>query len=288
MQKKFFILAFLTLAIITLPRPVHALANLPPSILPECDETRYKIQSKGDVGIVGPEGPALGQLNTLVSPEEYGEGKKYTPQEFNLVGYSTNRNCTLNDFLQLFVNLFNWMLYIISILGLAMLFVGGGTLLMSGGSEERVRSGKAIITNTVIGIAIALGSWLIINTVYVTLLPEGSTKNGIAILLDNQPWFRTAGSKGYATCFEPPQSLCKGGAGGEIVKAVQGILYDAGCYNNPGPRAEEVDGSYGPRTLAAWNLYQSVNSTNPTDTISGYEGYTIPCTILDNLPNIIN
>lgn len=221
--------------------------------------------------------------NKSVPPSEYGPGKANSDADWNLVGYTVNSNCTLNDFLQLFVNLFSWGMYMISILGMLMLFVGGGTMLMSGGSEERVRKGKAILTNTIFGIVIALGSWLIINTLYVALLPEGSTKNGVAYILDNQPWFRTSSSKTWGSCSEPPQSPCKGGPGAETVRIVQTKMYNQGCYLNPGTLEQEVDGSFGPKTLAAWKFWQQMNGVTPSETMSGYESLIVPCNIMDFL-----
>lgn len=49
-------------------------------------------------------------------------------------------------------------------IGPIMLVYGGMKLLMSGGSEERIKSGRKTVTDAVIGIAVALGTWLILTT----------------------------------------------------------------------------------------------------------------------------
>lgn len=277
-MRKYILATLLILGACTaFPRPTHALANLP-QIIPDCDQTRYEVQAKdATASAPGVVGPIEQGYKVLIPPEQFGPGKPYTDTEWNLVRYTTSGNCTLNDFMQLFVNLFGWMLYIISILAVVMFFVGGGTLLTSGGSEERVRTGKAILTNTVIGIAIALGSWLIINTVYIALLPENSTRNGVAYLLDNQPWFRTSTSKNTPACSEPPQYPCKGGTGSSTVLRVQDLLYSNRCYADGGTREQEVDGAFGPRTLAAWKMWQQLNGATTSNTLQGYEDFFITC-----------
>ncbi|MEK7570209.1 MAG: hypothetical protein AAB515_02110 [Patescibacteria group bacterium] len=283
MRKSFLVTLLILGACAAFPRPTHALANLPP-IIPDCDQTRYIVQAKDGV-VSSPSGPIPPRFKETISPDVYGEDKPYPDSQWNLVGYTTSGNCTLNDFLQLFINLFGWMLYIISILAVVMFFIGGGTLLTSAGSEERVRTGKAILTNTVIGIAIALGSWLIINTVYIALLPDDNTKNGIAYIIKNQqPWFRTSASKTTAACSEPPQYPCKGGAGAGAVRQAQDLLYTNGCYVSAGTREQEVDGSFGQKTLAAWKLWQQINGRPTTETLTGYEEFAISCsTFFNNL-----
>ena len=50
-------------------------------------------------------------------------------------------------------------------LGVLFVAYGGFVIMTAGGSEEKVKKGKQVITAAVIGIAIAFGSWLIIFTV---------------------------------------------------------------------------------------------------------------------------
>ncbi|KKU75857.1 MAG: hypothetical protein UY02_C0041G0011, partial [Candidatus Giovannonibacteria bacterium GW2011_GWB1_47_6b] len=50
---------------------------------------------------------------------------------------------------------------------------GGFVIMTAGGSEEKVKKGKGIITASVIGLAILFGSWLIV-TVITTFLKTGA------------------------------------------------------------------------------------------------------------------
>lgn len=271
-MRRFIILTIVTCALLgMLPQRAHA-ANLAPSILPKCDQTKYIIQSKS--------GSPAGTKEIV--PEEF-DKPPYLKADWSVVDYTVNENCGFNDMLQLFVNLFNWGLYVLSILALFFFFLGGGTLLLSGGSEERVRTGKAILVNTVIGLSIALSSWVIVNLTINALLPEDSIyhKDGIGALVANQPWFRVGPSEAYNTCGEPPQYPCKDS---ERVRLVQEKLLNAQCYVNPGPRNEVVDGNFGPKTRDAWHNLQRANGKPETDEISGEDDLRIPCLTNSDTP----
>ena len=62
-----------------------------------------------------------------------------------------------------------------------MIVIGGIMMLISAGSETQVSSGRKMVTGAVIGIAIALGAFIIVNTFFV----------GIAIITGGTPrsWF---------------------------------------------------------------------------------------------------
>jgi hypothetical protein len=275
MRRFFFILGTVSALLLFVPSQTQA-ANLKYQIIPSCDQTQYEIQNKTD-----------GTTKTI-TPEEF-DKPPYPKADWEVTGYSLTHNCGFNDFLQIFVNLFNWGLYILSILALFFFFLGGGTLLLSGGSEERVRAGKAILVNTVIGLIIALASWTIVNLTMNALLPEGQRQQAGAALIGAQPWFRTSPSTGYQKCGDIPQYPCKES---EKVKQVQEMLLNAQCYINPGPRSEVIDGSFGPKTLEAWHNWQQANAQGVrfdefgveipptatlTDTLSGYDNFDIPC-----------
>lgn len=260
-MRRFFI-ALIATSTLFFAMPQHAqAANLDSKILPNCDETIYVVQNKSDASI------------KEIKPEQFGVGD-YLKTNWEVVDYKLTTNCGFNDFLQLFVNLFNWGLYVLSILALFFFFLGGGTLLLSGGSEERVRTGKAILVNTVIGLGIALSSWVIVNLTMNALLPEGQRQQAGAALLNNQPWFRIGASTEFEPCADPPQYPCKGGV---AVTSVQTQLFNYACYTNPLSREKEVDGSFGQKTLDAWHWLQEANNVPVTDVLTGAETLTTPC-----------
>lgn len=72
---------------------------------------------------------------------------------------------TLNSFFVLGVNVAQWILGIVGSLTLLMFVYGGFMFLVSGGSSERVASGRKIIVAATVGLIIVFGSWLIIKYV---------------------------------------------------------------------------------------------------------------------------
>lgn len=63
------------------------------------------------------------------------------------------------------LNFLNFLLSIIGALALIMLIIGGVMYLTSAGDEDRVKTGKKIVTYSIIGIAIALASLVIVKQV---------------------------------------------------------------------------------------------------------------------------
>ncbi len=80
--------------------------------------------------------------------------------------------CGIPEFVAFVKNIINY-LFVIAI-PLAVIFIvwGGFVIMTAGGSEEKVKKGKGVITASVIGLAILFGSWLIV-TVITTFLKTG-------------------------------------------------------------------------------------------------------------------
>lgn len=74
---------------------------------------------------------------------------------------------SLCDLLKTGQNIINFMMALaVLAIGPIMIVVGGIMMLVSGGSQERFSSGRKIATGAVIGIAIALGAFIIVNTFF--------------------------------------------------------------------------------------------------------------------------
>ncbi|MCR4328031.1 MAG: pilin [Patescibacteria group bacterium] len=90
----------------------------------------------------------------------------YWPSDNNPILPCTGLDCV--DLCQL-LSLFQHLIYFgmtVAVMVIAPLFLiwGGFMILISGGSTERISKGKTILTSTIIGIAMALGAFLIVNT----------------------------------------------------------------------------------------------------------------------------
>jgi len=87
-----------------------------------------------------------------------------------LVPCSGGYDCTLCDLLKLIVNIANFMVKdVLPPLAGLLFLIGGIMMVVSAGSEERYKKGKQVLVNTAIGVVIVLGSWVIVNTIIVTL-----------------------------------------------------------------------------------------------------------------------
>lgn len=85
-------------------------------------------------------------------------------------------DCNLNDMLRVVVNATNVLLGLSGSVALLYFVYGGITFLISGGSAEKVSSGKQIITNAVIGLIIIFTSFVVIKF---TMEALGFTQSGV-------------------------------------------------------------------------------------------------------------
>jgi|SRR3989338_8005898 len=81
--------------------------------------------------------------------------------------------CGFEAFIAFMKGIIDFLTKLVLPIAAAIIVWGGIVIMTAGGSEERVGKGKKIITTAVIGAAIALGAWLIINTVYLALTGKG-------------------------------------------------------------------------------------------------------------------
>jgi hypothetical protein len=96
-------------------------------------------------------------------------------------------NCTLTDFVILAINLFRLMLGVLGSLALLFFIYGGIIFLLSRGSAEMIQRGKSILTQSLVGIMIVLGSWLIVNLVIAALTGTLDLSQPVKIF-GTQPW----------------------------------------------------------------------------------------------------
>jgi hypothetical protein len=71
-------------------------------------------------------------------------------------------DCNLNSFVNLFVNLSYIMLKVTPYLAMLMMIIGGFSLIVAGGKQERVQTGKRVITSVLLGTVIIIGlAWVL-------------------------------------------------------------------------------------------------------------------------------
>ncbi|MBU1146373.1 pilin [Patescibacteria group bacterium] len=146
--------------------------------------------------------------------------------------------CGFNDFILLGVNLTKMILGLVGSLALLFFIYGGVMFLLAGGKSEMIEKGKKIITNAVIGVAIVLGAWIIVNFAIAAL--TGTPVSNVKIF-GTQDWWRTPGAETTAPSdgtptpsgeTPPPSGGASGTGGGCHCSGTltTGILADIGDY----------------------------------------------------------
>ncbi|MEK7630672.1 MAG: transglycosylase SLT domain-containing protein [Patescibacteria group bacterium] len=86
------------------------------------------------------------------------------------VGCQTGCPCSFCDLYDLADNIIGFLLYIIAVPVAAGAFLYGGVLMLtSGGNPSQITKGRGVMTNAVIGMALAFFAWAIFNTILSTI-----------------------------------------------------------------------------------------------------------------------
>ena len=104
---------------------------------------------------------------------------------------SDPKSCGLCDMLQLITNGIKYMSGAASGLALLMFVIGGFYWIFSMGNEQRVATGKKIITGSVVGILIIFLGFVIVNTTII-ILSQGADFSGTATIFPGsggEGWF---------------------------------------------------------------------------------------------------
>lgn len=81
------------------------------------------------------------------------------------LGEAPPEQCGLDELFQVFINVANFLLSIVGTVTLLMFFYGGFTWLTSGGSSDKIKKGRDIMVNTVIGLIIVLGAATVVYSI---------------------------------------------------------------------------------------------------------------------------
>jgi hypothetical protein len=105
---------------------------------------------------------------------------------------SSSGDCGFNDFILLGINLTKMILGLVGSLALLFFIYGGITFMLAGGKSEAIDKGKKILTNAVIGVAIVLGAWIIVNFAIAAL--TGTPVSNVKIF-GTEDWWKTPGEE---------------------------------------------------------------------------------------------
>lgn len=80
-------------------------------------------------------------------------------------------DCTVCDLIKLVHNVINWLIQISFVVAVVMVMYGGYVIMFTGAtSPDAVSKGRKIIFGAVVGVAIILSAWVIVNTVLQTII----------------------------------------------------------------------------------------------------------------------
>ncbi len=85
-----------------------------------------------------------------------------------------DKMCTLCDLILGIKNLFDYGVKIIAAIALLCVFLAGAMYMVSSGNENMLSSAKAFLRASLIGLAVVLGSWVIVNTIITVIMPTKS------------------------------------------------------------------------------------------------------------------
>ena len=84
------------------------------------------------------------------------------------------RLCTFCDLIRLLDNIVKFMAGLAPFLAILLIIWGAFLIITAGGSPDRLSTGKKVIQAAVIGLAIVLGAWVIVSTVFLVI--TGNTR----------------------------------------------------------------------------------------------------------------
>ncbi len=94
-------------------------------------------------------------------------------------------NCGLTQIVQLFANLYNFMLKYLGALALLFFVIGGIMFITSGGSQERVMKARKILTGTTVGLVIVMLSFVIVQQLQKALISDEQQQKNYVIKSTN-------------------------------------------------------------------------------------------------------
>ena len=98
-------------------------------------------------------------------------------------------DCNVCDFIQTFINLEQIVLGILGSLAILFFVYGGLKYILSHGNSESVASAQNVLINTVLGVALTLLAWVLVNFIVLAMTGQLNSQ-GVALIFDGKEWYR--------------------------------------------------------------------------------------------------
>jgi len=122
-------------------------------------------------------------------------------------GNPGQESCQACHVVELISNLVSWLIGLLSIVAAVMFVIAGSKILTAGDNPEAIKNAKGMFVNVLIGAALVLSAWLIVDTVL---------KN---VLVRDLPW----GPWHAIQCFEQPEATTVAGSIRFLAKREEGV-----------------------------------------------------------------
>lgn len=152
------------------------------ALSPECKATGKTCPAATKKSIFLPECVYHEGNATILGTAKVTEGGKTVDKNLTVEQCCGCRD--VNTFLQLAVQVVNWVFTIVGAVALVVFIYGGFMMLTSAGSEEKVKKGRDALVAAVIGLAIMFSANLIIRFVLESAVPGGRLEAGNSLNVD--------------------------------------------------------------------------------------------------------
>lgn len=156
---------------------------------------------------------------------------------------------------------YQYLVGIAGIVAVAMIMYGGVKWIFAGGDSGKIGAAKETITNAVIGLILALGSYVILNTInpnLLTLRMPGITRLGTTMLLGRAQWCPNEGSYRNRWNCGVPSTVSEPGFVGQCIG--RGCPDGFECYGEQGSTSRGLNKCI--NTNACPNTCSDVNTLN--------------------------
>ncbi len=145
--------------------------------------------------------------------------------------------CDLVDLVQMFANFYLFLVKYLGVAGLLLMVIGGVMFITSGGNQELITRARNILTGTVIGLAIVMGSYVIVFNLQKLI----GVKNQYQLNPNssNTTSSECLGKPDGANCSGPDgnvyvciNNICQNGENNTLINTVCAYNYAGNCLEN--------------------------------------------------------
>lgn len=181
-------------------------------------------------------------------------------------------DCGFCDIIGFADGVYKLMFSFVGIAMLVMFFLGAFTILNSRGNPEKVANGKSKMINSIIGGMIALGSWILVNTILMVLTGQYLNQKAV-VMIKGVPWNQICEGINFNQSSNQSLSdeICAGKGNGSACFKEEfsdgiGICYEGKCEDKIERSGKLIENPCEFLANFGGGTYKGVVCMNPDDT----------------------